>query len=240
MVQIMNHSGLHRVCAIMTQASLQVKTAKCDLINSCVKGWLIITAGGHNGSDITMMKIKPPCHSSRTAVIELSNIINMLITQITPVSSLSVYLCLLMTPFHHLTTPTVEILPPRVLWLTVVINTLIKWCFLGSRCGLLEPPLFSSRLKWKVIYKTKQKCWTSPPLPCLCVSLSDFSQPVSFENAEIGQCPNLAPLPPPPPPLLPDEEDESRKEKEEGKPLDPPPLTPVPVPPAVSAKKKKK
>uniref|UniRef100_A0A3Q3VVE3 Basement membrane-specific heparan sulfate proteoglycan core protein n=1 Tax=Mola mola TaxID=94237 RepID=A0A3Q3VVE3_MOLML len=35
--------------------------------------------------------------------------------------------------------------------------------------------------------------------------LSDFSQPVSFENAEIGQCPNLAP--PPPPPLLPEEEE---------------------------------
>uniref|UniRef100_A0A7N8XYS2 Laminin subunit alpha-2 n=1 Tax=Mastacembelus armatus TaxID=205130 RepID=A0A7N8XYS2_9TELE len=29
--------------------------------------------------------------------------------------------------------------------------------------------------------------------------LSDFSQPVSFENAEIGQCPNLAPPPPLPP-----------------------------------------
>lgn len=70
-------------------------------------------------------------------------------------------------------------------------------------------------------------------LPCLGVSLSDFSQPVSFENAEIGQCPNLAP-PPPLPPLLPDEEDESRKEKEEVKPLDP---SPVPVPPAVSGKK---
>ncbi|TNM94817.1 hypothetical protein fugu_017576 [Takifugu bimaculatus] len=58
--------------------------------------------------------------------------------------------------------------------------------------------------------------------------LSDFSQPVSFENAEIGQCPNLAP-PPPLPPLLPDEEDESGKGKEEVKPLDP---SPVPVPPA--------
>ncbi|XP_029705872.1 LOW QUALITY PROTEIN: laminin subunit alpha-2 [Takifugu rubripes] len=60
--------------------------------------------------------------------------------------------------------------------------------------------------------------------------LSDFSQPVSFENAEIGQCPNLAP-PPPLPPLLPDEEDESGKGKEEVKPLDP---SPVPVPPAVA------
>nr|XP_046228315.1 laminin subunit alpha-2 isoform X2 [Scatophagus argus] len=64
--------------------------------------------------------------------------------------------------------------------------------------------------------------------------LSDFSQPVSFENAEIGQCPNLAPLPPPPP-LLPDEE-ELEKEKEESKPLRPPvtpaPVTPPPGPPA--------
>lgn len=60
--------------------------------------------------------------------------------------------------------------------------------------------------------------------PYLCVSLSDFSQPVSFENAEIGQCPNLAP--PPPPPLLPDEEDESRKDKPEVKPLDPSPVSP--------------
>lgn len=66
-------------------------------------------------------------------------------------------------------------------------------------------------------------------LPGLSVSLSDFSQPVSFENAEIGQCPNLAP--PPLLPLLPDEEDESSKGKEEVKPLDP---SPVPVPPAVS------
>ncbi|XP_050927753.1 LOW QUALITY PROTEIN: laminin subunit alpha-2 [Lates calcarifer] len=63
--------------------------------------------------------------------------------------------------------------------------------------------------------------------------LSDFSQPVSFENAEIGQCPNLAP--PPPPPLLP-EEGEPEKEKEESKPLRPPPtpatVTPPPGPPA--------
>ncbi|XP_039981437.1 laminin subunit alpha-2 isoform X2 [Xiphias gladius] len=54
--------------------------------------------------------------------------------------------------------------------------------------------------------------------------LSDFSRPVSFENAEIGQCPNLAPPPPPLP--LPDEE-ELEKEKEESKPLRPP-LTPAP------------
>uniref|UniRef100_A0A4W6BZK5 Laminin subunit alpha 2 n=1 Tax=Lates calcarifer TaxID=8187 RepID=A0A4W6BZK5_LATCA len=53
-----------------------------------------------------------------------------------------------------------------------------------------------------------------------------------FENAEIGQCPNLAP--PPPPPLLP-EEGEPEKEKEESKPLRPPPtpatVTPPPGPP---------
>lgn len=52
--------------------------------------------------------------------------------------------------------------------------------------------------------------------------LSDFSQPVSFENAEIGQCPNLAP-PPPPHPLPIEEEPES-------KPSSPPP-TPAPVTP---------
>ncbi|XP_028252901.1 laminin subunit alpha-2 isoform X2 [Parambassis ranga] len=57
--------------------------------------------------------------------------------------------------------------------------------------------------------------------------LSDFSQPVSFENAEIGQCPNLAP--PPLPPLLPEDE-EPEKEKEESKPLSPPP-SPAPVTP---------
>ncbi|XP_015224723.1 PREDICTED: laminin subunit alpha-2 isoform X9 [Cyprinodon variegatus] len=53
--------------------------------------------------------------------------------------------------------------------------------------------------------------------------LSDFSQPVSFENAEIGQCPNLAPPPPPPP--LPEEE------KTEEKKMDLKPLHPT-VPPA--------
>lgn len=62
-------------------------------------------------------------------------------------------------------------------------------------------------------------------LPSL--SLSDFSQPVSFENAEIGQCPNLAPAPPPLP--LPEDE-EPEKEKEETKPVSPP-LTPAPVSP---------
>ncbi|XP_029351939.1 laminin subunit alpha-2 isoform X3 [Echeneis naucrates] len=45
--------------------------------------------------------------------------------------------------------------------------------------------------------------------------LSDFSQPVSFKNAEIGQCPILAPAPPPP---LPEEEER-------------PPLTSAPATP---------
>ncbi|XP_069370850.1 laminin subunit alpha-2 isoform X9 [Paralichthys olivaceus] len=62
--------------------------------------------------------------------------------------------------------------------------------------------------------------------------LSDFSLPVSFVNAEIGQCPNLAPPPLPP---LPGEE-EPEKEKEESTPLGPPltsdPVTPTPGPPA--------
>uniref|UniRef100_A0AAQ5WZ67 Basement membrane-specific heparan sulfate proteoglycan core protein n=1 Tax=Amphiprion ocellaris TaxID=80972 RepID=A0AAQ5WZ67_AMPOC len=57
--------------------------------------------------------------------------------------------------------------------------------------------------------------------------LSDFSQPVSFENAEIGRCPYLAP--PPPPPLLPEEEE---PEKENLKPpLTAAPITPPPSPP---------
>uniref|UniRef100_A0A8K9X016 Laminin G domain-containing protein n=1 Tax=Oncorhynchus mykiss TaxID=8022 RepID=A0A8K9X016_ONCMY len=44
--------------------------------------------------------------------------------------------------------------------------------------------------------------------------LTDFSQPVAFENAEIGQCNNLAP-PPPPLPLPEEEPDEEEKAKEE-------------------------
>ncbi|KAM4522105.1 laminin subunit alpha-2 isoform 5-T5 [Odontesthes bonariensis] len=53
--------------------------------------------------------------------------------------------------------------------------------------------------------------------------LSDFSQPISFENAEIGQCTNLAP----PPPFLPEDE-------EPEKPVSPLPdaVTPPPGPPA--------
>ncbi|XP_071058103.1 laminin subunit alpha-2 isoform X1 [Pseudochaenichthys georgianus] len=56
--------------------------------------------------------------------------------------------------------------------------------------------------------------------------LSDFSLPVSFENAEIGQCPNIAP---PPAPLPLPEEEEPEEEKEVSKPLSPP-LTPTPSP----------
>uniref|UniRef100_A0A8C3AW23 Laminin subunit alpha 2 n=1 Tax=Cyclopterus lumpus TaxID=8103 RepID=A0A8C3AW23_CYCLU len=65
--------------------------------------------------------------------------------------------------------------------------------------------------------------------------LSDFSLPVSFENAEIGQCPNLAP--PPHLPYLPEQE-ELEKEKEESKPFSPPRIpttvTPAPAPPTDS------
>ncbi|XP_076023918.1 laminin subunit alpha-2 [Genypterus blacodes] len=59
--------------------------------------------------------------------------------------------------------------------------------------------------------------------------LSDFSLPVSFENAEIGQCPNLAPHP-----LLPHEEEEEDGEGEEEKeqPMTPAPTTPPTEDPA--------
>ncbi|XP_030577117.1 laminin subunit alpha-2 isoform X2 [Archocentrus centrarchus] len=61
--------------------------------------------------------------------------------------------------------------------------------------------------------------------------LSDFSQPVSFENAEIGQCPNLAPPPPPPP--RPEKEELEREESEALRPpLTPAPITPPPGSPA--------
>lgn len=67
------------------------------------------------------------------------------------------------------------------------------------------------------------------------LSLSDFSQPVSFENAEIGRCPYLAPPPPLP---LPTDKEEPEEEKEASKPLSPPPTpapaTPPPGSPAVS------
>ncbi|KAM7395151.1 hypothetical protein PAMA_006754 [Pampus argenteus] len=56
--------------------------------------------------------------------------------------------------------------------------------------------------------------------------LSDFSQHVSFENAEIGLCPNLAPPPILPPPSHLPEEEESEKEKE----LKPDSITPTPTP----------
>jgi len=60
------------------------------------------------------------------------------------------------------------------------------------------------------------------------LSLSDFSQPISFENAEIGQCPNLAP----PPPFLPEDEEPEKPVS----PLSPLPaaVSPPPGPPAVS------
>ncbi|CAN9507937.1 unnamed protein product [Ophioblennius macclurei] len=58
--------------------------------------------------------------------------------------------------------------------------------------------------------------------------LSDFSKPVSFENAEIGQCPYLGP-PPPPPPLP--EEEEPEKEKEVSVPQTPPLTAAPPTPP---------
>ncbi|KAI3364158.1 hypothetical protein L3Q82_010974 [Scortum barcoo] len=64
--------------------------------------------------------------------------------------------------------------------------------------------------------------------------LSDFSLPVSFENAEIGQCPNLAPPPPLPP--LPEEEEETEEEepKPHSPPLSPSAITPPPGLPADS------
>lgn len=65
----------------------------------------------------------------------------------------------------------------------------------------------------------------------LLFRLSDFSQPVSFDHAEIGRCPNLAPPPPPAP--LPDEE-ELGKEGEELKPSQAPTPAAVRPPPAVS------
>ncbi|KAM7367692.1 hypothetical protein PAMP_013975 [Pampus punctatissimus] len=60
--------------------------------------------------------------------------------------------------------------------------------------------------------------------------LSDFSQPVSFENAEIGLCPNLAPPPPLPPlPPLPEEEEPGSL------PSTPTPVTPPPPGPSAGA-----
>ncbi|KAM4601168.1 laminin subunit alpha-2 [Polymixia lowei] len=64
--------------------------------------------------------------------------------------------------------------------------------------------------------------------------LSDFSQPVSFENADIGQCPNLAPPPPPPPPpaLLPEGEEPDEEEKE-SEPAPAPTVAPATPPPGL-------
>ncbi|KAM6915637.1 laminin subunit alpha-2 isoform 2-T2 [Xenentodon cancila] len=61
--------------------------------------------------------------------------------------------------------------------------------------------------------------------------LSDFSQPVSFENAEIGQCPSLAP--PPPPPLPPKEVMPEKESKPAGPVITAASVTPQPGPPAV-------
>uniref|UniRef100_A0A3P8V0J9 Laminin subunit alpha 2 n=1 Tax=Cynoglossus semilaevis TaxID=244447 RepID=A0A3P8V0J9_CYNSE len=65
--------------------------------------------------------------------------------------------------------------------------------------------------------------------------VADFSQPVSFENAEIGRCPNLAPEAPllPLPPLTEVEEEEARQPETLGPPPTPTPA-PGPEPPADS------
>ncbi|XP_061560847.1 laminin subunit alpha-2 isoform X5 [Phycodurus eques] len=61
--------------------------------------------------------------------------------------------------------------------------------------------------------------------------VSDFSQAVSFENAEIGQCPSLAPLPP-----LPYPTEEAEKEIDAAKPDRPAPTAvPVTWPPVLPA-----
>lgn len=51
-------------------------------------------------------------------------------------------------------------------------------------------------------------------LPIKC-SPMDFSQPVAFENAEIGRCPDVAPAPPPPAPEEEEEEEDKEEEEEE-------------------------
>ncbi|XP_071006528.1 laminin subunit alpha-2 isoform X1 [Oncorhynchus clarkii lewisi] len=63
--------------------------------------------------------------------------------------------------------------------------------------------------------------------------LADFSQPVAFKNAEIGQCPDLAPPPPPLPLPEEEEEEEGTKGEDVSQPLQPeapavPPPTPTP------------
>ncbi|KAG1925040.1 Laminin-like protein epi-1, partial [Pimephales promelas] len=60
----------------------------------------------------------------------------------------------------------------------------------------------------------------------------DFSQPVAFENAEIGQCPDLAP--PPAPPEIPEEEEEEEEEAP-AKPALTPTEASRPRPPASTA-----
>ncbi|XP_077409138.1 laminin subunit alpha-2 isoform X2 [Vanacampus margaritifer] len=62
--------------------------------------------------------------------------------------------------------------------------------------------------------------------------LSDFSQAVSFENAEIGQCPSLAPLLPLPYPTEADEKEEEAAKPQRPAPTPPPPATWPPQLPA--------
>ncbi|KAG9347470.1 hypothetical protein JZ751_005037 [Albula glossodonta] len=67
---------------------------------------------------------------------------------------------------------------------------------------------------------------------------TDFSQPVSFENAEIGQCPDMAPPPPPRP--IPEEKPEGETKTEDVSQPKPVPATIVPArqlptPPSVSS-----
>ncbi|XP_048106035.1 laminin subunit alpha-2 isoform X4 [Alosa alosa] len=61
----------------------------------------------------------------------------------------------------------------------------------------------------------------------------DFSRPVAFENAEIGQCPNLAP-PPPPGPLPEEEEEEEEEEEKPGPPTAAAPVQPPVAPSTIS------
>ncbi|KAI4890568.1 hypothetical protein NFI96_019399, partial [Prochilodus magdalenae] len=57
----------------------------------------------------------------------------------------------------------------------------------------------------------------------------DFSQPVAFENAEIGRCPDIAP--PPPPPVEEEEEEEEEEEVAPRKPVTTPTEAVKPPPP---------
>lgn len=109
-----------------------------------------------------MMKIKPPCHSAWTAVIELSNIINILITQITPVSSFSLYLCLFMTQFPTSITkqypPMKFFLPGYGDWLWWLICELNHVSMVTSvEC---RNPLIQFGVKINSSIKDKAKYWS--------------------------------------------------------------------------------